>query len=57
MSVANVPGPNPQRGWSRIGDEKTSTLYRKGLLGQEVSANLKDARVCKELIAFPNIEG
>ena len=25
--IAHKPGPNPQRGWSRIGAENTATLF------------------------------
>ncbi|OJD40654.1 oxoglutarate iron-dependent oxygenase [Diplodia corticola] len=39
----NPPGPSPQRGWSTLGAEKTSTLYGK-LMGHDVPDDLKDAR-------------
>jgi isopenicillin N synthase-like dioxygenase len=45
MSIAHNPGPKPQRGWSKVGAENSSTLYRKGLLGSEVTEDLRDARV------------
>ena len=44
-SIAHRPGPDPQRGWSKIGAENTSTLYRKGLLKSHVAEDLRDARV------------
>ena len=44
-SIAHRPGPDPQRGWSRVGAENTSTLYRKGLLKSHVAEDLTDARV------------
>ncbi|KAG9241338.1 hypothetical protein BJ878DRAFT_466590 [Calycina marina] len=44
QKIANIPGPNPQRGWSHIGAENSATLYQKGLLKSEVKGDLKDAR-------------
>lgn len=41
--MLNPPGPRPQRGWSTLGAEKTSTLYGK-LMGHSVAEDLKDAR-------------
>ncbi|KAB2569573.1 Oxoglutarate/iron-dependent oxygenase [Lasiodiplodia theobromae] len=43
VKTLNPPGPNPQRGWSTLGAEKTSTLYGK-LMGHDVPDDLKDAR-------------
>lgn len=43
-NIVNPPGPSPQRGWSKLGAEKTSTLYGK-LMGYEMPDDLKDARV------------
>lgn len=45
ISIAHRPGPDPQRGWSKVGAENTSTLYRKGLLKSHVAGDLRDARV------------
>lgn len=42
--IAHIPGPNPQRGYSCIGQEKTSTLYGRKM-GFEVPEDLTDARV------------
>ncbi|KAK7720772.1 hypothetical protein SLS57_005310 [Botryosphaeria dothidea] len=42
-NIVNPPGPSPQRGWSKLGAEKTSTLYGK-LMGYEMPDDLKDAR-------------
>jgi hypothetical protein len=44
-SLANIPGPTPQRGWSRVGAENSSKLYRKGLLKVESDIEQRDARV------------
>ena len=46
-SIAHRPGPDPQRGWSKVGAENSSTLYRKGLLKSEIAEDLRDARVSK----------
>ncbi|MCJ1281401.1 hypothetical protein MMC26_000720 [Xylographa opegraphella] len=43
-SIAHHPGPNPQRGWSGVGAENSSALYRKGLLKSTTVEDLKDAR-------------
>lgn len=45
VAIANIGGDQPQRGWSKVGAENTSTLYRKGLLKMKVTEGLKDARV------------
>lgn len=45
QTVAHQGGPNPQRGWSRVGQENTASLYRKGLLKTEMKEKLSDARV------------
>lgn len=42
--IANTPGPNPQRGWSSVGSENSSTLYREGLLGDKIQNHFSDAR-------------
>lgn len=47
VAVANVGGDQPQRGWSKVGAENTSTLYQKGLLKMQVREGLKDARVSR----------
>lgn len=44
QTVAHLGGPNPQRGWSRVGQENTASLYRKGLLKTEMKEKLSDAR-------------
>ena len=44
-SIAHPGGFEPQRGFSEVGTENSSTLYRKGLLGTEVTEKLSDARV------------
>ena len=45
MAIANQPGPDPQRGYSKIGAENSATLYRKGLLETGIKEDLRDARV------------
>lgn len=52
MSFAHMPGPEPQRGWSKMGAENSSTLYRKGLLGSEVAEDRRDARVWRTSINY-----
>ena len=47
MSIAHPGGSEPQRGFSKIGAENSSTLYRKGLLGTQMTEELSDARVRK----------
>ncbi|CAG8949079.1 hypothetical protein HYFRA_00002208 [Hymenoscyphus fraxineus] len=42
--IAHQPGPDPQRGWSHVGAESSSGLYRKGFLQTGETINLKDAR-------------
>ncbi|KAK3172572.1 hypothetical protein OEA41_005896 [Lepraria neglecta] len=44
FSIAHQPGPDPQRGWSKVGAENSSTLYRKGLLKSQMAEDLRDAR-------------
>ena len=44
--LAHPPGPEPQRGWSCVGAERTSKLYRSGLGEKNVDEDLFDARVC-----------
>ncbi|KAF2420705.1 Clavaminate synthase-like protein [Tothia fuscella] len=44
LRIANVPGPNPQRGWSQVGAENSASLYRQGLLQQSLDEKLSDAR-------------
>ena len=44
-SIAHPGGSEPQRGFSKIGAENSSTLYRQGLLGTQVTEDLSDARV------------
>ncbi|KAL9031256.1 MAG: hypothetical protein Q9196_000694 [Gyalolechia fulgens] len=44
-SIAHPGGSEPQRGFSKIGAENSSTLYRKGLLGAPATEELSDARV------------
>lgn len=43
--IAHPPGPDPQRGWSHVGAESSSGLYRKGFLQSKEKLDLKDARV------------
>ena len=43
LKALNPPGPTPQRGWSTLGAEKTSTLYGK-LMGHDLPEDLRDAR-------------
>jgi hypothetical protein len=45
VAIAHQPGPSPQRGWSRVGAENSSKLYKKGFLNCQVTEELKDARV------------
>ena len=45
VAIANVGGWQPQRGWSKVGAEDTSTLCEEGLLKMLVTEGLKDARV------------
>ena len=47
MSIAHPGGSEPQRGWSAVGAESSSSLYRKGLLKSKMTEDLKDARVCQ----------
>ena len=42
VKIANLPGPQPQRGWSQVGEERTGLLFRHGDGGEE----MMDARVC-----------
>lgn len=52
--IAHRPGPDPQRGWSHVGAESSSGLYRKGFLQSQENLELKDARVGSS--SPPNIE-
>lgn len=45
MKIVHPGGSAPQRGWSAVGAENSSTLYRKGLLKARMTEDLKDARV------------
>ena len=50
-AIAHPGGSEPQRGWSAVGAENSSRLYRKGLLKSEIAEELKDARVeCDHLV-------
>ncbi|KAL3417922.1 hypothetical protein PVAG01_10932 [Phlyctema vagabunda] len=45
--IRHEPGPHPQRGWSILGAESSSALYRRGFLKsdeQGVTKHLRDAR-------------
>jgi hypothetical protein len=54
LSIANQPGPHPQRGWSRVGAENSSNLYKKGFLKDNTTEELRDARVSqRELDCLP----
>lgn len=44
-SIAHPGGSEPQRGFSKLGAENSSALYRKGLLGTQGAEELSDARV------------
>lgn len=45
VAIAHQPGPSPQRGWSTVGAENSSKLYKKGFLNYQMTEELKDARV------------
>ena len=45
VHIAHRSGPDPQRGWSRVGEENSSKLYRKGILKIQDTEELSDARV------------
>ncbi len=45
MEIVHPGGSAPQRGWSAVGAENSSTLYRKGLLKSRMTEDLRDARV------------
>lgn len=45
LLIAHPGGPEPQRGWSAVGAESSSSLYRKGLLKSNLTEDLRDARV------------
>ncbi|KAL8682572.1 MAG: hypothetical protein Q9186_001425 [Xanthomendoza sp. 1 TL-2023] len=44
LAIAHPEGSEPQRGWSAVGKESSSALYRKGLLKSQMTEELKDAR-------------
>ena len=44
LLIAHPGGSEPQRGWSAVGAESTSCLYRKGFLKSSMMEDLKDAR-------------
>ncbi|KAL8819800.1 MAG: hypothetical protein Q9223_001837 [Gallowayella weberi] len=44
LAIAHPGGSEPQRGWSAVGRESSSALYRKGLLKSQITEELKDAR-------------
>lgn len=52
MKIANLPGPQPQRGWSQVGEERTGLLFRHGDGGEE----MMDARVCFPFPSRPMLE-
>ncbi|RBA09647.1 oxidoreductase [Fusarium proliferatum] len=43
-TVLHRAGPTPQRGWSKVGDEDSSALYRNGFLGQGKVEGLSEFR-------------
>ena len=43
--IAHLSGPDPQRGWSKAGEENSAKLYRKGVLNIQDTEELSDARV------------
>jgi hypothetical protein len=45
MAAANEPGPNPQRGYSLIGQEKVARLLHGNVNSHPEWAELRDARV------------
>jgi isopenicillin N synthase-like dioxygenase len=45
QAIAHIPGPDPQRGWSSVGSEKTSAVYEKIAEGGEQPSNSADAKV------------
>lgn len=47
LRIAHQPGPDPQRGFSSVGSESSSKLYRQGLLKNQKTEELSDARVRK----------
>ena len=47
LLIAHPGGSEPQRGWSAVGAESSSSLYRKGLLKSKMIEDLRDARVCE----------
>lgn len=47
LLIAHPGGSEPQRGWSAVGAESSSSLYRKGLLKSKMIEDLRDARVCQ----------
>ena len=47
LRIAHHPGPDPQRGFSSVGSENSSKLYREGLLGNQLAEELSDARVSR----------
>ncbi|GAP86469.1 putative gibberellin 2-oxidase [Rosellinia necatrix] len=44
LAIANAAGPNPQRGFSVVGVEQTSTLWKENLNGHKSWEALRDAR-------------
>ena len=48
--IAHTPGPDPQRGWSRVGSEKTSAVYEKIARCGAPPTNSADAKVTNRLI-------
>ena len=49
LKIAHVPGPDPQRGFSKVGSENSSRLYGKGVLKRQDVDDLSDARVSKRI--------
>ena len=45
VAIAHQGGSEPQRGFSRVGAENTAGLYRKGILKERITEDLRDSRV------------
>ena len=50
IRILHRPGPDPQRGFSSVGSESSSKLYRKGVLKNETVEDLSDARVSTQSV-------
>jgi hypothetical protein len=45
QAISHIPGPDPQRGWSSVGSEKTSAVYEKIAEAGGPRSNFADAKV------------